>query len=60
MPLYLSTRFDALLRHGEEFGTCNAHRKKMYPLADNRMVRYLPYLHTYTRLLLREVDKILV
>jgi hypothetical protein len=35
-----------LLRHGEEFGTCNAHRKKMYPLADNRMVRVVPYLHT--------------
>ena len=46
-------RFEALERHGVEFGSCNVNRKTVYPLLDNRMVNpiyaWMPiYKHTDT------------
>ena len=32
-------RFEALERHGVEYGSCNVHRKKEFPLKDSRIVR---------------------
>jgi hypothetical protein len=33
--------YDALVAHGKEYGSCNVHRLKQYPLQDgsNRMVK---------------------